>query len=94
VLLSFLLAVNSGDIILLGKIFVSDLNGLLINFYQVIQLKIVKFIRAITRLFYFYNKLPNIKLKGDFYYKIRLQLNLSGCKDLSIKNAVFFFFFK
>ena len=92
VLLKFLLEVKLGRIILLGKIFVSDLNIYLINFYRVVQSNLLKFIRYIKKIIYLYNKLTSIKLKNNFYYKMRYKFNSFNFKGLSVKSAVFFYF--
>jgi len=76
----------------MGHIYVSDLNSLLINFYKVVKLKVVKFIYYIKKILYLYNTLSSIKSKSDFYYNMRDKLNACNLEYLSIKNAVLFYF--
>ena len=92
VLLQLLLEVKFGKIVILGDIFVSDFNPFLINFYKVIQSKLLIFIRFLKKFLYLYNNLTTIELKSNFYYKIRDKFNNLNCEFPSVKNAVFFFF--
>jgi DNA adenine methylase len=92
VLLQFLLEIKLGTVIILGSIFVSDLNFFLINFYKIIQSKLLLFIRFIKKILYLYNNLTNMKSKSIFYYKMRDCFNNLNYKSHTVKNAVYFYF--
>ena len=92
ILLELLLKINLGKITLRGNIYTSDLNPLLINFYNVIKLKVIKFSRFIKKILYVYNNLTTIECKSNFYYKMRDKLNNCNLESLSVKSAILFYF--
>lgn len=92
VLLQLLLEIKLGNKIILGNIFVSDLNKFLINFYQVIQSKLLIFMRFLKKILYSYNNLTNIESKNFFYYKMRDKFNNLNVECSPIKSAVYFYF--
>lgn len=92
VLLQFLIEIKWGNIKLIGYIFASDLNFFLINFYKVIQSKLLIFLRFIKKILYLYNSLITIELKSIFYYKIRDKFNNLNSEFSTVKNAVYFYF--
>ena len=92
VLLQLLLEIKLGNITMLGNIFASDLNYFVINFYKVIQSKLLIFIRFIKKILFLYNNLITIESKSIFYYKIRNKFNSLSSKCSKVKKAVYFYF--